>query len=170
MFFTVKYAEYKLQVIVGNAGVRRVKWVLSDDELQNQTSLRKPKWISSLRKMLHQHISGELIPIYEGIPLDYEGLSPFAVDVLKHCAKIPAGEVLTYGELARIRGSSPGAARAVGQVMRRNPFPLIVPCHRVVGAVPSSMFHYTGGGSTMKRRLLQLEGVQLLPEQTSLPF
>jgi len=46
--------------------------------------------------------------------------------------RIPRGRTLTYGEVAKLAGS-PGAARAVGQAMRRNPIPLIVPCHRVVG-------------------------------------
>ena len=167
MFFTVKHAEYRLQVIVGSAGVKRVKWVFNDEELENHPSHHQSPWISSLRKMLYQHLTGSVIPRYDGIPLDYSCLTPFVVKVLKQCAKIPTGEVVTYGDLARLAGS-PGAARAVGQAMRKNPFPLIIPCHRVVGSVPSSMFHYTGGGSKMKRRLLRFEGIHLPPEQTGL--
>jgi methylated-DNA-[protein]-cysteine S-methyltransferase len=50
------------------------------------------------------------------------------------CRVIPCGETLSYGELARLAGRSPRAARAAGQAMRRNPLPIIVPCHRVIGS------------------------------------
>jgi len=68
---------------------------------------------------------------------------------------IPRGHTRAYGEIAREVGS-PGAARAVGQSMARNPWPVVVPCHRVV-ASDGSLTGF-GGGLVMKRRMLEMEG------------
>jgi methylated-DNA-[protein]-cysteine S-methyltransferase len=62
-----------------------------------------------------------------------DSLSAFAVRVHRELDRVPIGSVVSYGELAA-RAGSPGAARAVGSVMSSNPFPLVVPCHRVVNA------------------------------------
>ena len=74
------------------------------------------------------------------------------------CARIPAGRVATYGQIARALGS-PNAARAVGNALNKNPYAPAVPCHRVVGSNGS----LTGfaGGLGMKERLLVGEGVAL---------
>lgn len=80
--------------------------------------------------------------------------------VWKACAAIPKGQVRTYGWLARRLGK-PGAARAVGQALSKNPFAPLIPCHRVVGA-DGRLTGYTGtGGVHAKRRLLIKEGVAL---------
>jgi methylated-DNA-[protein]-cysteine S-methyltransferase len=73
-------------------------------------------------------------------------------------ARVPYGEVTTYGELAA-RAGKPRAARAVGTFMNRNPIPIVLPCHRVVGA-NGSLTGY-GGGLERKEQLLQLEGASL---------
>lgn len=88
--------------------------------------------------------------------LTWSGLSEFAIKVLKLTARIPHGAVTTYSALAA-RAGSPGAARAVGSVMAKNPFPLIIPCHRVIRA-DSTIGQY-GGGAPMKAELLRKEGV-----------
>lgn len=67
------------------------------------------------------------------LPLDDHGLSTFARAVHRELVKVPYGTVISYAELAG-RVGSPRAARAVGSVMATNPFPLLVPCHRVVNA------------------------------------
>ncbi len=77
--------------------------------------------------------------------------------VWKACAEIPAGQVRTYGWIAK-RIGKPKAARAVGQALGRNPFAPVVPCHRVVGA-DGRLTGYSGaGGVSAKRRLLKKEG------------
>jgi methylated-DNA-[protein]-cysteine S-methyltransferase len=91
------------------------------------------------------------------VRLDLADYSPFQSAVVQHCRRIPIGQTITYGELAR-RAGSPGAARAVGQVMACNRFPLIVPCHRVVGANGSLGGFSARNGLNMKRRLLRIEG------------
>ena len=80
--------------------------------------------------------------------------------VWKACAEIPKGEVRTYGWIAK-RIGKPGAARAVGMALGRNPFAPTVPCHRVVGA-DGRLTGYSGkGGVATKRRMLIAEGVKL---------
>ena len=88
------------------------------------------------------------------VPLRMLGGSDFERSVWAEIAKIPYGEMLTYGEIATALGD-PGAARAVGTACNHNPVPVIVPCHRVVGA-GGKMVGF-GGGIDRKRRLLELE-------------
>ena len=81
--------------------------------------------------------------------------SQFRRDVLLETARVPRGEVASYAEIAR-RVGKPAAYRAVGNTMRTNPIPIVIPCHRVVGS-GGSLTGF-GGGLDMKRRLLALEG------------
>jgi methylated-DNA-[protein]-cysteine S-methyltransferase len=96
-----------------------------------------------------------------GIALDLSRCSPFHRRVYQIARTIPAGETLTYGALAA-RAGSPKAARAVGQAMARNPFPLVVPCHRVTGANGGAGGFSAHGGVDTKFRLLRIEGVRRL--------
>lgn len=88
------------------------------------------------------------------LPLAPRG-TPFQLRVLDALAQVPFGALTTYGELARAVGS-PGAARAVGMVMNRNPIAIILPCHRVIGTGGSLVGF--GAGLPLKRCLLALEG------------
>jgi methylated-DNA-[protein]-cysteine S-methyltransferase len=94
-------------------------------------------------------------PVSPAINLDWSGITAFRRAVLEECMRIPAGQTLTYAELAAKVGR-PGAARAVGRVMATNPWPLLVPCHRVVGS--NGALHGYGGGLPMKAALLRAEG------------
>jgi len=93
------------------------------------------------------------------VPVDLSACSAFGRGVLTEIRRIPFGEVASYGEVAR-RVGRPGAARAVGGALGRNPVPILVPCHRVVGS-GRSLGGFTGG-LARKRRLLRLEG-RVLP-------
>ncbi len=90
------------------------------------------------------------------VKLDVAGMTPFQRRVLSNCRKIPCGATITYAQLAAKSGST-NAARAVGNVMASNRFPLIVPCHRVVAAGSLGGFS-SPNGLEMKRRLLAREG------------
>jgi methylated-DNA-[protein]-cysteine S-methyltransferase len=107
----------------------------------------------SLAEDLGKVLRGGRIPA--SLRVDPTGLSEFTREVLGRCAGIRPGQVMTYTELARSAGR-PKAARAVGQVMAKNPFPILIPCHRVVGA-GYRLIGY-GGGIAMKERLLAAEG------------
>lgn len=91
------------------------------------------------------------------VALDYSRCSPFYRRVYEIARTIPAGQTCTYGALAA-RAGRPGAARAVGQAMARNPFPLVVPCHRVTGAQGRAGGFSAHGGVSTKFRLLRIEG------------
>ena len=88
---------------------------------------------------------------------DLERYPEFYRKVWLACAEIPRGQVRTYGWIAR-RVGRPGAARAVGQALARNPFAPAIPCHRVVGADGRLTGFSAPGGIAAKRRLLQREG------------
>ena len=89
------------------------------------------------------------------IPLDLSGASPFFGAAWAACRGIPPGQTRTYQWLAEAAGR-PRASRAAGQAMARNPFPLIIPCHRVVGS-NGGLHGYGAGGIGVKARLLEME-------------
>lgn len=92
------------------------------------------------------------------LDVDLRGAAPFARQVLDELSRVPYGQTTTYGTLAA-RVGAPRAARAVGTVMNRNPIPIVLPCHRVIGS-NGSLTGY-GGGIDVKERLLRLEGAIL---------
>lgn len=108
----------------------------------------------ALAKALGRYVAGEA-PRWPDLPLDMDQLPSFQRTVLFELAKCGRGELLTYGGLAA-RAGNPKAARAVGRAMAANPFPLVLPCHRVIGT--SGKLTGFGGGLDMKRWLLELEG------------
>jgi methylated-DNA-[protein]-cysteine S-methyltransferase len=83
------------------------------------------------------------------------GGTPFQLQVWRTLAEIPYGATTTYGQIARDLGR-PAAFRAVGAANGRNPVPIVLPCHRVIGT-DGSLIKYGLGGLTCKRRLLDLE-------------
>lgn len=91
------------------------------------------------------------------VQLDMSRVQPFNARVYETTRAIPPGTTRTYGEIARAIGE-PDAARAVGQALGRNPFPIIVPCHRVVGADGRLVGFSANGGIATKLRMLQIEG------------
>jgi methylated-DNA-[protein]-cysteine S-methyltransferase len=90
--------------------------------------------------------------------LNLSKLTNFSAKVLRYASKIPRGKVETYSGLAAKLGK-PHAARAVGTALANNPFPIAIPCHRVVRA--DGTLGGFGGGMKMKRKLLEREGVVL---------
>lgn len=117
---------------------------------------------SGLRNPINERLKEELLEYLGGmrknftIPLDLNG-TPFQKRVWNELLKIPYGKIKSYGQIARELGK-PKAARAVGMANNRNPVPILVPCHRVVGS-DGSLVGY-GGGLEFKKFLLELEGVR----------
>jgi methylated-DNA-[protein]-cysteine S-methyltransferase len=118
--------------------------------------LRAPRTVDAVRRELDEYFAG-LRHDFD-LELDLAGAPAFTRTVLGELARVPYGEVTTYGHLAA-RVGSPRAARAVGTVMNRNPIPIVLPCHRVVGA-SGSLVGYAGG-LDRKDALLRLEGARL---------
>jgi O-6-methylguanine DNA methyltransferase len=119
-----------------------------------------PPAIADVIEKVRGHLAGTPCD-FSVVPVDFNGAGDFERQVYDALRKIPAGQTMTYGGLARAL-SAPGAARAVGQALGRNPIPLIVPCHRVLAAGGKSGGFSAPGGRTTKAKLLALEGV-LLP-------
>jgi methylated-DNA-[protein]-cysteine S-methyltransferase len=88
--------------------------------------------------------------------LDLDTVAPFNRRVYEVARAIPPGETSTYGQIARAVGE-PGAARAIGRAMGDNPWPIIVPCHRVLGADGKAGGFSANGGVETKARLLTIE-------------
>lgn len=110
---------------------------------------------SPLARRVQAHLRGE-IQDFRDTPLEMDGLTPFAQRVYRAAQEVPAGRVSSYGELARAL-ESPGATRAVGSALGKNPFLLVVPCHRVLGGQGMGGFSAPGGVAT-KSLMLAAEG------------
>jgi methylated-DNA-[protein]-cysteine S-methyltransferase len=118
--------------------------------------LRAPRAVELAHRELDEYFEGRRKAF--DLSVDLRGLAPFSVTVLGELALVPYGVTATYGELAA-RSGRPKAARAVGMVMNRNPIPIVLPCHRIVGA-SGSLVGYAGG-LERKVELLRLEGALL---------
>ncbi len=145
-----------------------IGWLLltaSDDALQSIRFLEtKPNIYNNTTNKITKRVIGELTAYFNGtrnqfsIKLEPEG-SDFQKSVWKQLLQIPYGQTITYGELAEKLGD-PNKVRAVGRANAQNPIPVIIPCHRVIGA-DNKLVGYAGGISR-KRYLLKHEGALLL--------
>lgn len=149
--------------LVGSArGLRRTLLPLPSEQ-QTRRAVRRafpqaqedPRFMPALAQHLADYFAGRVVEFF-GVPLDWSGYTDFQIAVWQACSRIPYGQTCTYGVLAGQVGRA-GAARAVGTALGRNPFPPIVPCHRVV-CNDGTLGGYSGpGGTESKRRLLDME-------------
>lgn len=157
----------------GEAGVRAVAFPGRDDA-ETVRHLRRrapdaevetpPPAIAAVIADIQALLAGEPRDLRSAL-LDYEGASDFQVRVYEAIRRIPPGETRTYGELARELGDV-ALARAVGEALGRNPFPIIAPCHRILAAGGGKGGFSAPGGSETKLKLLEIEGalaVERLP-------
>jgi methylated-DNA-[protein]-cysteine S-methyltransferase len=119
--------------------------------------LRAPRAVDEARRQLDDYFEGRRHEFDLGV--DLTAVGDFHREVLAELARVPYGELTTYGALAE-RSGHPGAARAIGTAMNRNPIPIVLPCHRVVGA-NGKLVGY-GGGLERKEQLLRLEGALMV--------
>ena len=125
-------------------------------ELAGPRVLRSPARVDRVHRELDEYFDGRRHAF--DLAIDLRGLTPFSERVLHELARVPFGQTATYSMLAE-RAGNPKAARAVGTIMNRNPVPIVLPCHRIIGA-DGSLVGY-GGGLDRKVQLLTLEGVLL---------
>ena len=106
--------------------------------------------------LLVRYFAGEAVTF--DLAVDRQGFTPFQLAVYEVVARIPYGRVKTYAEVAG-EANRPRAARGVGTAMARNPLPVIIPCHRVVGGSGDMTGYSAPGGVASKRLLLAMEGM-----------
>ena len=141
--------------------IGRIRFVLNKDRQLVRIDLNVPPPSEIRNVSLFENVFTQFSEYFEGTRRDFT--LPFCLNgrafemrVWKALMQIPYGETRSYGEIAAACGN-PKAARAVGQAVHRNPLPIIVPCHRVVGV--SNLGGYAGG-LAIKRFLLRLEGAR----------
>lgn len=151
-----------LYVVVSPRGLVRINFGGSEEaiaalaRMQGVRVYRDAAKVRAYAAQLREYFAGERREF--DLPVDLPGLSPFSRQVLQATAAIPFGRLVTYREIAMEIGQ-PGATRAVGNALGRNPVPIVIPCHRVVrsgGAIGGY-----GGGLAIKWRLLEIEGSSL---------
>jgi methylated-DNA-[protein]-cysteine S-methyltransferase len=155
----------ELWVAVSGRGVAAIEWAQAETEFAAYL-LKRFRWpalpgaahVAPALHQLDEYLRGAR-KVFD-LPIDWTLLRPFQRTVLQMTYAIPYGGTRTYGDLARELGN-PNAARAVGRAEATNPMPLLIPCHRVIGA--DGKLHGYGGGQGLptKEWLLKLEGAVL---------
>jgi methylated-DNA-[protein]-cysteine S-methyltransferase len=154
-----------LWLALSDAGLVAVEFDMGQDEFSSYILARfkrpakfMPRHVAKAAGQLRDYLSGKRRSFT--FPIDWSVLRSFQREALEATYAIPFGETRTYGELAHEIGR-PCAARAVGRAEATNPMPLVIPCHRVVGA--DGKLHGYGGGEGLptKEWLLKLEGAIL---------
>ncbi|MGD0837964.1 MAG: methylated-DNA--[protein]-cysteine S-methyltransferase [Polyangia bacterium] len=145
-------------------GISRVVYPAADFAELDQANLRRlglhqeaapPRAVGEVARALQAHLAGK-VQSFTGAPLDVEGVSPFLLRVQRAAQAIPAGHTCSYRDLA-VAAGSPNAARGAGRAMSTNPWPIIVPCHRVLPRTGFGQYS-AGSGVETKLRLLWREG------------
>jgi methylated-DNA-[protein]-cysteine S-methyltransferase len=115
----------------------------------------------TLQQQITAYFEGFYVSFGSDVHVALDRLSPFARSVLTACRTVEFGRVVTYSELAK-KLERPGAARAVGNALAKNPLPLIIPCHRVVRSDGKIGGFSAPGGIDLKAKLLEHEQASLL--------
>lgn len=148
-------------VVEDDGTLTRLNFADETDMLSRDPAIRwDAKAIADVARQIEEYFAGDR-RVFQ-LPLRPAGRA-FEQTVWSALLEIPYGQTVSYGAIAR-RIGQPGASRAVGRANNRNPIPIVIPCHRVIGA-DGSLVGY-GGGLAIKTALLRLEGI--LPEL--LPF
>ena len=122
-----------------------------------------PDEIAAIVARVQRHFAGELQD-FSDLRYDFAAVPAFNQRVLRATLDVKAGRTATYGKIAAAIGEPPAASRGVGAALGANPWPLLIPCHRITGA-DGKMTGFSGpGGVTTKVKLLALEGAQLFAE------
>lgn len=151
LVYTLNIPDYGTFVYrIGDKGLINLDW---QEKKESRDNYKDP---ISLGELLISYFNGKMVD-FRDIPVDYGDISPTYIEILEFIRNIHYGTTITYGEVARKLGK-PRSARVVGNAMRINPCPIVVPCHRLVAR------NGLGGyslGIDKKILLLNLEGVKI---------
>ncbi len=121
-----------------------------------------PPWVDAIIERVRSHLAGDAQD-FSDVPYAWQRVSVFQRRVYQAALRVKAGQTMTYGRLAAITGFA-ATPRAVGAALGQNPWPLLVPCHRFIGADGRMTGFSAPGGVKTKLRLLALEGAELFAE------
>ena len=122
-----------------------------------------PSWISGIIDRVMRHLAGD-VQDFADVQYDFSRVPDFMRAVLRATLDVKPGHTATYGELAIAIGQPLAVSRAVGHALGGNPWPLLIPCHRIISST-GKMTGFSGpGGVATKVKLLALEGAQLIAE------
>ena len=144
-----------LEILASQSALTSIQLV--SEEQEPQTEIPPEGIITQAVQQLQQYFSRELKQF--DLPLDWTRSTAFRKQTLQSAMQIPWGMVITYGELSKLSGSD-RAGRACGGALAKNPFMIVVPCHRVIGSDGSLHGFSAEGGIKVKQWLLEFEGVQ----------
>jgi len=154
-----------VSIAVTTAGLLQIALGADPDEFRRKLADRlggeapaQERLAAEALEQIKQYLSGQRHAF--DLPLDWSEMNAFQTAVLKVTADIPYGQVRIYGDIAAQVGHA-GAARAAGMALARNPMPLVLPCHRVIGRDGSLHGFNAPGGIKTKAWLLTLEGYYL---------
>jgi len=172
MFYQIiKVGKDEIGLVWDEAGKKvRVEYIYLPGGKEKMTNriVRDFPAIHKTQRAISKNVDQLITDLYNGKKKNFElsllnlsRLTDFSAKVLKQAYKIPRGKVATYSGLAAKVGN-PRASRAVGTALANNPFPILIPCHRVVRA--DGRLGQFGGGSDMKKQLLEREGIIIDPQ------
>ena len=121
-----------------------------------------PSWIIGIISRVERHLTGEMQD-FADLPYSWATVSNFQQKVYRAALLVKPGQTASYGQLAAASGH-PSMSRQVGRALGQNPWPLLIPCHRFIGADGRMTGFSSPGGIKTKLRLLTLEGAQLFAE------
>ncbi|HVS52636.1 MAG TPA: methylated-DNA--[protein]-cysteine S-methyltransferase [Opitutaceae bacterium] len=147
----------------GDHGLTR--FLLPDPERPSGggTEAEPPGWVRDIIARVERHLAGEPQD-FSDVRFDFNRVPEFIRSVLRATLAVKSGQTASYGDLAAALGLPPAASRAIGSALGDNPWPLLIPCHRIISAT-GKMTGFSGpGGVATKVKLLALEGAQLIAE------
>lgn len=147
-----------IAIVASPRGLRKLIWAETAAAVRKDVARENARedatLLPKLADELRRFANGERVTFT--VPLDPDSGSDLQRDIWHACRQVGYGKTASYGDLAE-RVGRPGAARAVGTAMARNPFPLVVPCHRIVRS-DGGLGGYSGpSGVSRKKRLLEME-------------
>ncbi len=152
------------RLYIGYAAPRQLKQHIRND-CGDDIRLRHSAAMRMIIQKLRSYCSGKKVSLRR-VPMDWSSLTPFQQKVLRAAAQIPCGSVETYGGIAH-RIGSPHSARAVGNALGSNPFPLLIPCHRIIRGDGNIGGFSARAGVHLKERLLRLEQLEIQVQHKS---
>ncbi len=177
MAVTTELGRALFDTAIGTCGVawspRGIVWIQLPDASAEATMARlgravpdaidakPPATVRAAIAAMTRHLDGATTDL-AAVELDMSGVPPFFRRVYEASRQIPSGKTLSYGEIA-VKVGSPKSARAVGQALGKNPFAIVVPCHRVVASGNRPGGFSAHGGIETKARMLAIEGFTLAP-------